>query len=70
MASIEQIVAASGDKLGGVFDKGILTSADILSMLQQGRVRLGEFNNALLIELDGQAYTLPDGFTLSPFRPS
>lgn len=67
MANIERVVEQASDKLGNQFGNGIIDSATILQMLQAGRIRIAEFDNALLVEIDGETYSLPDGFQVNKF---
>lgn len=66
MANIERIVEQAPEKLGGEFQP-LLTGPQIAQMLQEGRIRIGRYNNALCVEFDGEAYTLPDGFMVDKF---
>lgn len=63
---------AARDPNIGILWGSIRTSADILAMLQQNRIRIGEFDNALLVEIqrdDGGigVYKLPHTEALSKF---
>lgn len=68
MSNIETVIQQAGDKLGGEFQP-LLTGPQIAQMLADGRIRVGRQNNALMVEFDGETYTLADAFNLLPFRP-
>lgn len=62
MATIEAVM--QNESVGEVFNNtSIYTLRELLD-----RVRIAQCDNALLVEIDGETYTLPDAFRLSFFR--
>lgn len=62
MATIEAVM--QNEQVGEVFNNSpIVRLRDILDTC-----RIAQMDNALLVEIDGETYTLPDAFRLSSFR--
>lgn len=64
MAKLEQLMEQQAAKLGTTWTAPV----SLKTLIEQDRVRIAGTDNALLMEIDGEAYTLPDSWRLSFFE--
>ncbi len=67
MGNIAQEIEQRGAKLGGAWTE-VLSGMALLDKITRGEVRLVGMDNALLVEIDGATWTLPDAYRLNSFR--
>lgn len=63
MATIEDLLAREAERIGRIW----VPATPLRQLMEQGRIRLCGADNALLLEIDGETWTLPDAFRLGSF---
>lgn len=66
MANIEKTLEAAEAQIGPAFLQAPVRES-LRDLIAQDRVFISRRDNALMLEIDNEAYTLPDAFRLSSF---
>lgn len=63
MANAEKIIQDNADKLGTTWVQPV----SLKELIDQNRIRIAGTDNALVVEIDGEAWSIPEAFRLSFF---
>lgn len=63
MANAEKIIQDNADKLGATW----VPPVSLKELIDQNRIRIAGTDNAIVLEIDGEAWSVPEAFRLAFF---